>query len=90
MTTLARLTGKETATDDKSTAIRPFRADRTARRPRRPAAPGGRPRWPDKETVADESQGAPLAKLQELVRYWAHGLRLAQRRGEAERLARSS
>jgi pimeloyl-ACP methyl ester carboxylesterase len=27
-------------------------------------------RWPDKETVADESQGAPLAKLQELVRYW--------------------
>ena len=28
-------------------------------------------RWPDKETVADESQGAQLAKLQELVRYWA-------------------
>jgi pimeloyl-ACP methyl ester carboxylesterase len=27
-------------------------------------------RWPDKETVADGSQGAPLAKLQELVRYW--------------------
>jgi pimeloyl-ACP methyl ester carboxylesterase len=28
-------------------------------------------RWPDKETVRDHSQGAPLAKLQELVRYWA-------------------
>jgi pimeloyl-ACP methyl ester carboxylesterase len=28
-------------------------------------------RWPDKETVADQSQGAQLAKLQELVRYWA-------------------
>jgi hypothetical protein len=28
-------------------------------------------RWPDKETVADASQGAQLAKLQELVRYWA-------------------
>jgi pimeloyl-ACP methyl ester carboxylesterase len=27
-------------------------------------------RWPDKETVADQSQGVPLAKLQELVRYW--------------------
>ena len=27
-------------------------------------------RWPDKETVSDQSQGAPLAKLQELVRYW--------------------
>ena len=27
-------------------------------------------RWPDKETVTDSSQGAQLAKLQELVRYW--------------------
>jgi pimeloyl-ACP methyl ester carboxylesterase len=27
-------------------------------------------RWPDKETAADASQGAQLAKLQELVRYW--------------------
>jgi pimeloyl-ACP methyl ester carboxylesterase len=30
-------------------------------------------RWPDKETVADGSQGAPLARLQELVRYWGTG-----------------
>jgi pimeloyl-ACP methyl ester carboxylesterase len=30
-------------------------------------------RWPDKETVADQSQGAQLAKLQELVRYWETG-----------------
>jgi pimeloyl-ACP methyl ester carboxylesterase len=28
-------------------------------------------RWPDKETVADQSQGVQLAKLQELSRYWA-------------------
>jgi pimeloyl-ACP methyl ester carboxylesterase len=28
-------------------------------------------RWPDKETVGDQSQGAQLANLQELVRYWA-------------------
>ena len=27
-------------------------------------------RWPDRETVNDQSQGAQLAKLQELVRYW--------------------
>ncbi len=27
-------------------------------------------RWPDRETVNDRSQGAQLANLQELVRYW--------------------
>jgi pimeloyl-ACP methyl ester carboxylesterase len=27
--------------------------------------------WPEKETVADESQGVPLAMLQQLARYWA-------------------
>jgi len=27
-------------------------------------------RWPDKETVPDQSQGAPLARLQALVQYW--------------------
>jgi hypothetical protein len=27
-------------------------------------------RWPDKETVADDSQGVPLATMRELVRYW--------------------
>jgi hypothetical protein len=51
-------------------AIRPFRvrvpdADLADLRRRLAAT-----RWPDKETVADESQGAQLAKLQELVRYW--------------------
>ena len=51
-------------------AIRPFRAHvpdvDLADLRRRLAAT----RWPDKETVADQSQGAQLAKLQELVRYW--------------------
>jgi len=28
-------------------------------------------RWPDRETVTDESQGLPLATIQELARYWA-------------------
>jgi pimeloyl-ACP methyl ester carboxylesterase len=29
------------------------------------------PRWPDRETVSDRTQGAQLAKVQELVGYWA-------------------
>jgi len=57
------------AADD--TAIRPFRvnvpAADLADLKRRLAAT----RWPDKETVADRSQGAPLALLQDLVRHWA-------------------
>ena len=28
-------------------------------------------RWPEKETVADQSQGVPLATMRELARYWA-------------------
>ena len=28
-------------------------------------------RWPEKETVADQSQGVPLAMTQDLARYWA-------------------
>src|SRR5689334_11982792 len=51
-------------------AIRPF----TARVPQREIDELRRriaaTRWPDRETVADQSQGAQLAKLQELVRYW--------------------
>jgi Epoxide hydrolase N terminus len=27
-------------------------------------------RWPEKETVADQSQGVQLATIQELARYW--------------------
>jgi len=53
-----------------NTAIHPFKAhvpdDALADLRRRLAAT----RWPDKETVTDQSQGVPLAKLQALVRYW--------------------
>jgi pimeloyl-ACP methyl ester carboxylesterase len=52
------------------TGIRPFRAnfpeDALVDLRRRIAAT----RWPDKETVADESQGVQLATVQSLVRYW--------------------
>jgi pimeloyl-ACP methyl ester carboxylesterase len=67
--------GPETATAAPggiSTEIRPFRVhvpeSDVAELRRRLAAT----RWPDKETVADSSQGAELANLRELVRYWAN------------------
>ena len=28
-------------------------------------------RWPDRETVTDESQGVQLATIQKLARYWS-------------------
>jgi hypothetical protein len=28
-------------------------------------------RWPEQETVDDDSQGVPLATMQELARHWA-------------------
>src|SRR5258706_16450452 len=31
----------------------------------------GATRWPEKETVADQSQGVQSATIQELARYWA-------------------
>jgi len=31
----------------------------------------GATRWPERETVDDDSQGVPLAMMQELARYWA-------------------
>jgi len=57
--------------DTKGTEIRPFNvnvseAQLTDLRQRIKAT-----RWPEKETVADTSQGVPLTVLQELARYWA-------------------
>jgi pimeloyl-ACP methyl ester carboxylesterase len=53
-----------------SSAIRPFHVEapeeELADLRRRIAAT----RWPEKETVADESQGVQLAAMQELIRYW--------------------
>jgi pimeloyl-ACP methyl ester carboxylesterase len=53
------------------TAIRPFRIDvpeEDLLDLRRRIADT---QWPEKETVADESQGVQLATMQELARYWA-------------------
>ena len=61
------MTQPETA----AAAIRPFRIDIPDEAledlRRRIAAT----QWPEKETVADSSQGVPLALMQELARYWA-------------------
>ena len=53
------------------TAVRPFQvnvpaADLADLRARLNAA-----KWPGRETVAYDSQGVPLAMMQELARYWA-------------------
>jgi hypothetical protein len=60
-----------TATSADATAIRPFtietpEADLDDLRARIAAT-----RWPDKETVDDQSQGPRLATMQALARYWA-------------------
>ena len=61
------------AAENNGIAIRPFRvtvpeADLADLRRRIQAT-----RWPDKETVADRSQGVQLDQLQELVQYWGSG-----------------
>jgi pimeloyl-ACP methyl ester carboxylesterase len=54
-----------------ATEIRPFRVDIPDKAlddlRRRVSATN----WPEKETVADQSQGVPLAMIQNLARYWA-------------------
>src|SRR5688500_3676390 len=71
-----------TAQPNGDISIRPFRAsvseEAVADLRRRLQAT----RWPDKETVADQSQGAQLATLRELVRYWA--TEYDWRKGEAK------
>lgn len=59
-----------TPTDAKNTAIRPFvvgfsEADLSELRRRVNAT-----RWPERETVADDSSGARLEMMQDLARYW--------------------
>jgi pimeloyl-ACP methyl ester carboxylesterase len=73
-----------TATD--RTAIRPFEvgfpdADVIDLRTRINAT-----RWPERETVSDDSQGVPLALMQDVARYW--GTEYDWRKGEAKLNAR--
>ncbi len=71
-----------TTTATQTEAARPAAADTTIR-PFRVNVPQttlddlrrriGATRWPDKETVPDQSQGAQLVRLQALVQYWGSG-----------------
>jgi pimeloyl-ACP methyl ester carboxylesterase len=77
---VAAFAGATTA--DESKAIRPFHvhvADAQLADLRNRLAAT---RWPDKEPVADGSQGAQLAPLQDLVRYW--GTNYNWRKAEAQ------
>src|SRR5215470_12250012 len=42
--------------------------------------------WPEKETVADQSQGVPLATMQALARYWATDYDWRKREGRLKAL----
>jgi Epoxide hydrolase N terminus len=51
-------------------AIRPFHVDFAEAELTELRRRIGATRWPDRETVADQSQGPQLATLQKLARYW--------------------
>ena len=44
-------------------------------------------RWPDRETVADDSQGVQLATMRKLADYWASDYDWRKMRGAAQRAA---
>jgi pimeloyl-ACP methyl ester carboxylesterase len=65
------MTERDSVNDTATSAIRPFHFEVPqqaidALRQRIAAT-----QWPEKETVADSSQGVPLATMQDLARYWA-------------------
>jgi hypothetical protein len=69
------------------TAIRPFRIevpDEALVDLRRRI---GAMRWPERETVADESQGIQLAALQEVAHYWRTGYDWRKAEAKHQRLA---
>ena len=73
MATVAQTSATQAGSEQAATkdTIRPFQvnvpeADLTELRKRIEAT-----RWPDRETVGDQSQGVQLATMQKLARYWA-------------------
>jgi hypothetical protein len=52
------------------TEIRPFRVDIPAEEIAELRRRVNAARWPERETVTDDSQGVRLAMMQELARYW--------------------
>jgi pimeloyl-ACP methyl ester carboxylesterase len=73
MSTIATQHDSGQQTGGEQTAVRPFQmsfpeAELSDLRRRISAT-----RWPERETVTDDSQGVPLATIQELARYWESG-----------------
>jgi pimeloyl-ACP methyl ester carboxylesterase len=58
-------------TSGDKTAIRPFQVNVPEAKIAKLRGRIDATEWPDRETVADESQGVQLATMQELARYWA-------------------
>ena len=82
--TPATVTERRTEQTTDKTAIRPFRfeaADAELDEMRRRITAT---RFPEKETVADFSQGVQLAFIQALARYWATDYNWRQVRGATE------
>jgi pimeloyl-ACP methyl ester carboxylesterase len=67
-----RSTGMDTQTHvTTSTAVRPFHINVPQKDLDELRQRLAMTRWPKRETVTDDSQGVPLAMLQQLARYWA-------------------
>jgi pimeloyl-ACP methyl ester carboxylesterase len=66
-----KATATEPVTDIENTSTRPFRVDvpQEALDDLRQRVAGTR--WPERETVGDQSQGVQLTTIQQLARYWA-------------------
>jgi hypothetical protein len=67
-------------TSGDKTAIRPFQVNVSEAKIAKLRSRIDATEWPDRETVADESQGVPLATMQELARYWATDLLVNEHR----------
>jgi pimeloyl-ACP methyl ester carboxylesterase len=65
------MNGVAQQTSGDRTAIRPFRVNVPEAKIAKLRSRIDATEWPDRETVADESQGVQLATMQELAGYWA-------------------
>jgi len=65
------MTEADTMRDTNATAVRPFRFEAPQQAIDNLRQRLSMTQWPEKETVADQSQGVSLAPMQELARYWA-------------------
>src|SRR5690349_4083684 len=67
-TSATQVDGAKTATNE---AIRPFQVDIPDAELTELRNRINETRWPERETVGDQSQGVQLATMQKLARYWA-------------------